>query len=258
MKRVLLIFWMIVMSVISAMSQTNNYVVQVEERESKVYVYTNPQEYVRLSDIGKTALLKKEASKYDVKTICVVCGNIVELWQLDGNTLTKVDSWDKDSVATLSGRQKTSASYRRSLKHPWFFNFGGALNYNITDDVYTTSSTLSYNAYGRLGFYLLKGRWDAAINCLIGYNKTKNDSKGSYSNSIGVDTRVYILRGKSINPFAGIGVAYAFGGGESSVTLPITAGLSIPVKGKGSIDFCYQYNKVTKSAFIVGYTYMHK
>ena len=168
-----------------------------------------------------------------------------------------VDAWNKDSVKPLPSKTKKQDDQIRSLQHPWFFNISGALTTGNVFDLYYNGAK-TYNVYGRLGCYLLGGRWDLALSGIIGYNKPSKDATGTYSNSIGVDTRVYMLQSKAINPFAGVGVAYASSNGESSVTIPISAGLSIPVAGKGCIDFCYQYNKVTKSAFVFGYTHMHK
>ena len=97
-----------------------------------------------------------------------------------------------------------------------------------------------------------------ACNCLIGYNKNGKDTEGSFNNSIGADTRIYLLKGKIINPFTGFGMAYAFGGDEPTITFPVSTGFSIPVKGKGCIEFNYQYNKATGGVFMAGYTYMHQ
>lgn len=258
MKKALLTIWLVVVSVASVMSQTNHYIFHDEQQGNMVYLYMNSEKYWKLDDAGKMAVLKSGMNKYEVNIICVIDAHDVELWQMVDDTLILLDSWNKNSVKTLPSNKNKKEDQRRSLQHPWFFNLSGAINYSISDGLYVTSSTLSYNAYARLGCYLLKGRWDLALSGIIGYNKPSKDAIGTYSNSIGVDTRVYILKGKAINPFAGVGLAYAFGGSESSVTVPLTAGLSIPVKGKGCIDFCYQYNNVTKSAIIVGYTYMHK
>lgn len=256
----MLTFWLVIASVISAVSQTNNCVIHVEKYDYSVCVYVNPEEYSRLSDVEKTTFVKTQAVQYEVNSISVVVAYDVELWQFEDDTVKKIDTWNKNVVTTLSGN--TKETHRRSLQHPWFFNLSGAINLSVDDgivnEVIATSSTLSYNAYSRLGCYLLKGRWDVALSGMLGYSKPSIDEKGSYSYSVGVDTRVYILKGKAINPFAGVGVAYATSNDETSVTIPLSAGLSIPVKGKGCIDFCYQYNKVTKGALVIGYTYMHK
>ena len=256
MKRILLTLWLAVFSISSVMSQINHYVIEKIERDSITYLYMNPKEYERLDDIGKAALLKAAANQYQASSICVVSAHNTELWLLDKGAMKMVDSWNKDSVKALSGNTKKQDNQKRSLQHPWFFNISGSIS---TDNIFEEyQKTKTYNAYGRIGCYLLGGRWDFALSGIIGYCKPSGQSKGYYNNSIGVDTRLYILKGKAVNPFAGVGVAYATNNGESSVTIPLSAGLSIPINGKGCIDFCYQYNKVTKSAFVFGYTHMHK
>lgn len=256
MKRMILTILMIVMGVIEGASQTNQFVNHVEKQGNTVYLYMNTQEFLKLTDESQKLIIKMTANQNDAKSVCVILGYEVELWQMEGDTLSKIDEWDKNVIKTLSNDKKTIS--QRGRRFPWFFNISGSINYFSGSILSTEPSTLTYNAYGRVGCYLLKGRWDMALNLVIGYNKARGETKGSYSNSFGIDTRVYILKGKAINPFVGVGLAYATGREESSFTVPITAGLSIPVKGKGCIDLCYQYNRVTKSAFIVGYTFMHK
>ena len=248
---------MAVFSITSVMSQINHYIIQKIEYDSITYLYMNPKEYEKLDDVGKTALLKIAANQYQVTSICVISAYNTELWLLDKGVMKMVDSWNKDSVKALSSNTKKQDDQKRSLQHPWFFNISGAISTSGVFDLYYKRAKY-YNAYGRLGCYLLGGRWDFALSGIIGYCKPSGQAKGYYSNSLGVDTRLYILRGKAINPYAGVGVAYAIGENESSVTIPLTAGLSIPVAAKGCIDFCYQYNKVTKSAIVMGYTYMNK
>lgn len=259
MKRIVFTLLLIITTIINVMSQNNHYIYKIVKRPNidVVYLYANPKTYDLLDDIGKAKMVQNVANQYHAASIYVICAHDAELWLPSGDTMKKVDSWNKDSVKHLSGKTKKQDDQIRSLQHPWFFNISGALTTGDVFDLYYNGA-ITYNAYGRLGCYLLSGRWDLALSGIIGYTKPSKDEEGSYSYSAGLDTRVYILKGKTINPFAGVGVAYATSNGESSVTIPLSAGLSIPVAGRGCIDFCYQYNKVTKSAFVLGYTYMHK
>lgn len=253
MKKTILTLFLIVTGVAVAISQTtNNYVVKTVTQKDIVYLYMNPREYGLLSEIGKNALIKRETREINVKSVYVINGHNGELWQKeDDGMVTLVDSWDMDKaeLVTAPNNKPTSG---RSLQRPWFFNISGALGTAKSNDV----STINVYGYSRLGCYLLKGRWDMAINGLLGFTKTQNENKGSRISSFGLDTRVYILRGKAFNPYAGVGLAYSSNGGESSFTIPFSVGTSIPIKGKGCIDACYQYNKITKSTIIVGYTHM--
>lgn len=252
MKKAILILFVMAISVTSSMSQTtNHYVIQTEPHDDIMYIYMDPIEYGRLSEIGKNALIKRETRENDVKNVYVISGHNRELWQKTNGLVVMVDSWDMDTAESLLA-SGDSPSTGRSLQHPWFFNISGALGSVKSEG----SSTISVYGYSRLGCYLFKGRWDLALNGLLGYSKIIGKNEGTKSSSFGIDTRVYILKGKVINPFAGVGLAYSSNGGESSLTIPVSAGASIPVSGKGCIDACYQYNKVTKSTIIVGFTHM--
>lgn len=253
MKRVLLIIWLIGTTVANTMSQITDGCVEKHEKQGKLlYLYMNPNEYKSLSGNSKMTLITEEATKHQVQAVYVVCDHEGELWQMADNSMKMIDSWDKDNATPFKVKK-----FFRSIEHPWFFNLSGAIGMSISPESKSNVISGTASGCGRIGCYLLKGRWDLALNGLVGYH-FGDENNGSYSNSIGVDTRVYILKGKAINPFAGVGLAYAFGGGQSSFTIPISAGMSISVKRNGFIDLCYQYNNVTKSSFIIGYTYMHK
>lgn len=254
MKQTLLIIFLISLSAINMMSQTTNtYVNKYERQGNLLYLYMNTNEYKSLSDDGKANLVTKEASKHQVQTVYVIYDYDGELWQMADNSMEMIDSWDKDHITLAKGKR-----FIRSIEHPWFFNISGAINYDAGGIRGNNPSNVYFNAYGRSGCYLLKGRWDLGLNLLLGYNKNSEESKGSFTGSISMDSRVYILKGKAVNPFAGLGFGYAFGSGQSSFTIPISAGMSISIKENGFIDLCYQYNNVTKSSIIVGYTYIHK
>ena len=252
MKKAILTLFLITTSVVAVMSQTtNNYVAHTVIHKDIVYLYMNPGEYGLLSEIGKNSLIKRETREINVKNVYVISGHNGELWQKEDGSVKMIDSWDMDKAETLlvSGKAPSTG---RSLQRPWFFNISGAFGLVKSDGV----STINIYGYGRIGCYLLKGRWDLALNGLFGYSKIRGENEGTKSSSFGIDTRVYVLKGKAFNPFAGVGLAYSSSGGESSFTIPVSVGASIPIKGKGCIDVCYQYNKVTKSTIIVGYTHM--
>lgn len=235
-----------------AISQTtSNYVIRTEIHKGILYLYMDPVEYGRLSEIGKNTLIRTETREKDVKNVYVISGHTGELWQKTNELVKMVDSWDMDKAEALSV-SGNPVSTGRSLQRPWFFNISGAWGFVKSGG----STTINIYGYGRLGCYLLKGRWDLALNGLLGYSKIRGENEGTKNSSFGIDSRVYILKGKAFNPFAGIGLAYSSSSGESSFTIPFSAGTSIPIKGNGCIDACYQYNKVTKSTIIVGYTHM--
>lgn len=249
MKRIFLTLWF-VLSFLSAVAQTNEkYVVHVEKNGNLLYVYMNPDEYDKLPDKDKKVLVKSEANNNNVTSVYVISAHHGELWQeTTEGVINRVDSWDTNTVAMLPDNNFKQMP-ARSLKHPWFFNVSGALCFN--------SPNFYFNLYGRYGFFLRDGKWDLAANLLIGYNKSKG-SKGSFSNSIGVDSRMYFpMKRMNINPFVGVGMSFAFGGGNKSFVMPTSLGLNVPL-WKGCLDACWQYDKVNKNVLIIGYTFMFK
>lgn len=254
MKKILLILWLSIVAALNVMSQTSGSYAM--KRDDILYLYMNPHDYAGLSEADKKTFLETKAGEFDVKTVYVVCAYKGELWQIVNGTLQKTDSWDKDaSFVPQEGIKETSV---RSLKHPWFVNVSGVLGVSSGDVIYDSSpGYINVSGSLRAGCYLLKGRWDLAFNFLGGYNKTfGSDEKGSFNGSVGLDTRGYILKGKAVNPFVGVGASYSFGDGESSFNIPVSAGLNIPVRSRGCIDVSYQWSKATKSVVIVGWTVM--
>lgn len=256
MKKAILIFGLVIISVISATSQTNNCVIQVVEHKNHIYAYMDPQDYTSRSNNEKISLINNLAQQYNTTVVCVIYAHNSELWRSEHGTMKKVDSWDLDSINNQSTPKKKEN--RRSLQHPWFFNLSCSFNYYVGGSVLNPTSTeyTTINAYCRFGFFMLKGRWDLAVNGMVGFIKADEENPGNLSYTVGADTRVYILKGKIINPFLGIGVSYAFGENvEPSVTIPFSAGISIPISSEtGCFDISYQYNNVTKSMFMFGYT----
>jgi len=257
MRKTMLIFGLIFM-VLRSFGQTDgSCVVHVEKHEKILYLYMNPQQYDKLPDTNKKSIIKTEAEKNSVKSVYVISEHRGELWNISYNFVNMVDSWNMNDALGSSNDNKT---VRRSLEHPWFINFSGSFSCS-GPMVKEGNDYVNFNTYGRFGFFLLKNRWDLAVNCLIGYNKvlgSQSENKGSFSNSIGFDTRVYFpLKQIKISPFVGLGMAYAFGGGNKSFTIPISVGINVPLK-KGCVDVCWQYDKVNKSMFVVGYTFMLK
>ena len=200
MKRIQILLLLSMTTILNAMSQKpGQYVIYTEKHDNIVYLYMNPKEYRLLSDISKTALTEREAVKNQVQTVYVICAYESELWQMTNNSMTKIDSWNKENVTTLQSNSNTTSP--RSLENPWFFNISAALSRQKDTENIGNPSQLYFNAYGRVGCYLYKRRWDLALNGMIGYNKSSDDNNSSFSNSIGVDSRVYFLKGNTVHPF---------------------------------------------------------
>lgn len=263
MKKLLLIFCL-TFTVLSAYTQSDDSCIVYSEKHNEVlYLYMNPDCYNKLSELYKMALIESEAEKNSVKFISVVNAHKIELWSVyDGTRI--IDKWDKNNVEYKTYDNNENGAVR-SLKHPWFFNISGSMAFTKNDNMFYLTG------YGRIGFYLLKGRWDLAVNNVLSYSKEMmnhvrvengqvihDELKHSFTGSFGVDTRVYFpIKSINTSPFVGVGLARTYGDGNKSTAIPVSLGLSVMVK-RGSIDACYQYEKTTNGIFVVGYTFMLK
>ena len=258
MKKILLMISITFMFV-SAFSQTNDScLIYAEKQDAMLYLYMNPKEYKKLSLEHKKELIKNEANKHSAVLVSVINGYEIELWRNTYNTIVVVEKWDKNNVNYKYDGKDVSDKNIRNLKHPWFCNVSGSITFN------NNNNTFYFSCYGRVGFYLLKSRWDLAVNNTMTYSKevinygTDAELKKSFTGYFGIDSRVYFpIQSIKLSPFVGLGLARTYGKNNKSTSIPISLGLSKPTK-KGCWDVCYQYAKTTKGIFVVGYTFILK
>ena len=248
------------------MAQTDDCVAYAENRDNVMFLFVIPNKYDKMLEKDKIDLIRKEVGKEPIRIVNIISAHYVELWRIYFNTITMVDSWNMDEIANKLQTESDDVTTIRNLKHPWFFNLSGSLAYYDND-----ANMLHFNVYLRSGFYLLKSRWDLAVNYIYGYNKdvglhqhvegnhvVQDSPNDSSSSSFGIDTRVYFPFKKiRFNPFVGLGVSRSSTSDNSAWTVPVSVGFSIPTR-KGCFDVNYQYNKVVEGIFVVGYTFMLK
>ena len=251
---------------LSTIAQNNDKrIVYVEKYDSVLYLYVNPDKYNKMSENNKKEMIKSEADKHSVKMINVINHHKIELWRIYYNDINLVDMWDTNNIDCQMQQKSAETNVVRSLNHPWFFNVSGSIAFK--------DKWFYANGYSRIGFYLLKGIWDLAVNYMIAYSKEMYNYddyevidchavyrplRSSSNSSFGVDTRVYFPFKKiRFNPFVGLGVSRSSASNNSAWTVPVSVGFSIPTK-KGCIDVNYQYDKVIEGTFVVGYTFMLK
>jgi len=188
-----------------------------------------------------------------------------ELWQKDvtSGTVTLIDNWDLNTLYTPKTTLKT---LRKTDVHPWFLYFG--LNSNFTSDGYNGGIYLS----SRLGFFLLKNRWDLALSYSLGVTATgdENNSSTTATSDLGIMSKVYFpIKKYNISPYVGLGISYLWSLPDGTIynettedyeSLPATTTWNIPVYlgvswfvGPGSLDFGLQISNNT--IFMVGYTF---
>jgi hypothetical protein len=176
-----------------------------------------------------------------------------ELWKKDqfSNTVALLDSWDLNTLYTPKTTLKT---LQKTDVHPWFFYFG--LNSNFNEE------SLSIYLSSRLGFFLLKNRWDLALSYSAGLYGRYEDG-ATYNSDLGLMSKVYYpIRKYNISPYAGLGISYLWSeyNDGSYESYPATTNWDVPVYlgvswwvGSGSLDFGLQIGD--NSVFTVGYTF---
>ena len=251
MKRVLLTIWLVLLT-ISVLAQKDNHgVIHVEQNDGVVCLDSHV--YSTMSEETKKELIKSNANKYAVKIVNVITNHTVELWRVYYIGAMLVDSWDMNSTDSNMEKMKTTNYPVRNIEHPWFVNISASMS---------TINTVTINGYGRIGFFLMKGRWDMAVNGLVSCVKTSTVAEGDrsdYSYSLGFDTRVYFpIKSIKTSPFIGVGASKYFDDEKNETTvIPVSLGISITTK-KGCFDITYQYDKTMSSVFVIGYTCMLK
>jgi hypothetical protein len=224
----------------------NNYFESDSTSKTSVNLYAKPY-YINTSWQSKSFVIDNILSMRNRKVAYVSYGDKREIWGKDAaQTVKLLDTLDMNSrnlKDVVMGSQKL-------IKHPWFFYFGGQSNFN--------SETFSLILSARVGFFLLKDRWDLALS-------------GSFSGSdtnvtleSGILSKVYYpIKKYKISPYVGAGLSLVYTEYNNGVDYTsdtywaptLLWGISWYV-GPGSLDLGMQYGKISKFAMTVGYTFL--
>jgi len=233
------------------LSQYGDYFENVEiSGDGNINLYATA-EYNSLLPIKKNSIIRTVLSDRTENFVIVHYQYKSELWKKEtkNNRVTLIDTWDMNSIAKTAN----VASSQRTNSHPWFFYLGAGGTYSDA-----IGDVNNLNLSTRLGFFLLKNRWDLALSCT--YTDTNNGGDTSYSNAnIGLMTKVYFpIRKINISPYIGTGVSYITSLDDTSndtFDTPVYIGISWII-GHGSLDIGYQYSSnADNSMFTIGYTF---
>jgi hypothetical protein len=224
----------------------NNYFESDSTSETSVNLYAKPY-YSNTSWQSKSFVIDNILSMRNKKVAYVSYGHKREIWGKDATqTVRLLDTLDMNSN-NLKGIERES---QKLIKHPWFFYFGGQSNFN--------SETFSLMLSARIGFFLLKDRWDLALS------ETFSVSETGATSELGILSKVYYpIKKYKISPYIGTGLSLVYTGydngqeyTENTYWAPtLLWGISWYV-GHGSLDVGMQYGKTSKFAVTVGYTFL--
>jgi len=233
----------------NVLSQFDQYFVNIEMAENgNINLFATEAYYLLIPD-KKNTIIEIILSKWN-KELLIVCYQYKrELWKKDiiNNQVKLIDAWDMNNInlpQTVS--KKTS---QKINSHPWFFYLGaGGTFSDETDD-------RNLNFSSRLGFFLLKNRWDLSISYTYSSFNTVYASTSSENANLGLMTKIYFpIRKINMSPYIGTGISYLINDTtEDTYNTPLYLGISWFI-GSGSLDLGFQATG-DNSFFTIGYTF---
>ena len=237
----------------SILSQYDVYFENIEiADDGKINLYAKTV-YNSLSTIEKSAIIKTILSERSFELAIVHYQYKNELWkkEMKNNSVSLIDTWDMNFIAKSS---KITASQKTNA-HPWFFYLGAGGTYSDA-----ISDINNLNVSTRLGFFLLKNRWDLAASYSLNITGNGSEENPLVSN-LGLMTKIYFpIRKINLSPYIGTGISYMTISNMADISavqsdswiIPLYLGVSWFV-GPGSLDLGFQYTE-DDPIFSIGYT----
>lgn len=208
------------------------------------------EKYTLLSIDGKKAIMDKINSAWQESLVLVHFGTKRELWGWNAQTEKSklLDEWD------FNAQQLVIIPKIAPIPHPWFFYFGGIFGYDSQNNISMTINT-------RIGFFLLRDRWDFATTLSGGVSGNINFSIMDGSNfgltswsNIGLMSRVYFpIREYKISPNIGGEMTFALSEASNTFNGALVLGINWYV-GFGSVSIGFRIGNEFLS--MGGYTVM--
>ena len=233
------------------LSQFGTYFENVEiSGDGNINLYATAA-YNSLLPVKKNTIIETILSKSTNNFVIVQYQYKRELWKKEpkNNMVNLIDIWDMNSImrtSNVKAPQKTNS-------HPWFFYLGAGGGGILSSGSNSETQGDNLNLTSRLGFFLLKNRWDLALSysCLF----TDYSDASTYTMTIGLMTKVYFpIRKFNISPYIGVGVSDISTASSDSYDTPVYLGISWFV-GHGSLDLGFQYGNNNNSMVTIGYTF---
>ena len=202
---------------------------------SGVLQLTATSRYSALTLVEKKEIMDVITTNWNKSLVLVINNDKREMWSLDsrGEKSVLLDIWD--TATTKNIRVAVQGETEKTNLHPWFFYGGGLISYDSSDNLNLAINT-------RVGFFMLKDRWDLALTWSGGtYGSTDDDSGGNLTMSVGLMSKVYFpIKKIGLSPNVGAELSYNYLNSASDVVtkstdLSAVFGVSWYV-WKGSLD----------------------
>jgi hypothetical protein len=234
------------------LSQYSTYFIKAELSENGQLVLSANEKYNSLPLNSRKVIMDNLMKKWQESLVLVQYETKSELWGLnsDNGKALRIDTWDLNATNT-TGPSLATAS--RTGLHPFFVYFGG-------QGVLDSERNLNFAINTRVGFFLLKDRWDLAWTFSGGIlGNIDNTDAMSNQLSTGLMSKVYFpIRKLNISPNAGFDLqSTAYSDAEGSTTTSANRALLMGISwyvGHGSLDFGVRIGKEVTAT--IGYTIM--
>ncbi|MBN1789118.1 MAG: hypothetical protein JW830_01390 [Bacteroidales bacterium] len=212
------------------------------------------EKYNSLAAGTKKGIMDNLLKQWQESLVMIQYGSRSELWGWDaGNgTALRIDTWDLNPVLPAAG-PIARATAGKIAAHPFFVYLGG-------QGVLDSDHNLNLAINTRVGFFLLRDRWDLAWTFSGGVlGSIDSSSASTHQFSTGLMSKVYFpIRKLHISPNIGFdlqSVSYnsVEGSSTNSVSHSLLLGISWFV-GQGSLDFGVRISKEVNAT--IGYTLM--
>lgn len=233
-------------------SENEHYFASATLKDNGALEIEGNEDYSKLEQHEKRKVLERSLKEWEVEIIFVHFGYIREIWKKDLSTgiVSLIGSWDLNNPEKEKYLPKTM---KTTKYHPWFVHGGLMLNFSSDDFRFFINT--------RIGFFLLKNRWDIALSASLidilngGYYANAEDEIVNVE--LGLVSKVYFpIKKIKLSPYVGAGISRTFdtlvkGGGGWNYTALVGASWYI---GHGSLDLGVQVYK--NFNLTLGYTFV--
>jgi len=196
--------------------------------------------------------MDKITRSWQQSLILIQYGTRRELWGFNNSSgkALKIDVWDLEKRPVTSGPVSAPSGVSQ---HPWFVYFG-------LQEQFDSNKNLNIGFSSRVGFFLLRDRWDLALSGSGFMSGNIEADNPTYQTSIGLMSKVYFPIVKyRISPNIGAEFSwnnYTISDTKNSSLSPfLITGINWYV-GNGSFDLGIRTGK--QYIIMVGYTFMPK
>ncbi len=225
-----------------------SYFMSASQNESGHLLLSATDQYKNLSGESRKDVLDELVKSWEESFVIIIYDSESELWSWDSNTggATRLDKWnaDSDNMARNNGY-----SISKTALHPWFIYIGGQGQYSSDHQILAALNS-------RVGFYLLRDKWDFAWTLSMGASGIDSTAL-NFNINYGLMSKYYFpLRKIRLSPNVGIDVGNrVYINGDITNSSPYAsalAGVSWFIGG-GSLDLEFKIGD--QFTTLLGYTF---